>query len=126
WVEFTGQVSTEQLYRLYHRTTIFVFPTLYESQGVVLVEAMAFGLPVLASKIGPILDVVSLEEGSALLIDPYNTEEIAQAIIKLFHDEALRSELSVKGRKLTSSRFPWSRIAQDMLAMYGELVQGQG
>ncbi len=126
WVEFPGRLSTEPLYRLYRDATIFVFPTLYESQGVVLVEAMAFGLPVIASRIGPLLDVVSLEEGSALLIDPYNAEEIAQAIIKLLQDEPLRNKLSAKGRKLASSRFPWSRVAEDMLAMYKELVPGKG
>ena len=123
WVEFTGELATEALYQLYRDATILVFPTLYESQGVVLLEAMAFGLPVIASKIGPIVDVVSLEEGSALLIDPGNTEEIARIIIKLLHDESLRDELSAKGRKLASSRFSWSRTAQDMLDIYSELVQ---
>ncbi len=75
-VEFTGQLPTEPLYQQYRNATVFVFPTHYESQGKVLIEAMAFGLPVIASRIGPIMDVVSLEEGSAVLVDPDNTEEI--------------------------------------------------
>ena len=123
WVEFTGELSTEPLYKLYRDVTVFVFPTHYESQGVVLLEAMAFGLPVIASRIGPVLDVVSLEKASALLIDPDNTEEIAEAIIKLLGDESLRNKISAKGRKLASSRFSWSQTAQGMLAMYEELIE---
>lgn len=125
-VEFTGELSTEPLYKLYQDATIFVFPTRYETQGMVLVEAMAFGLPVIASRISPIMDVVSLEEGSALIIDPDNPEEIARAIIRLLQDEPLRNELSAKGRKLASTRFPWSQVAEDMLVMYEELVPSGG
>ena len=122
-VEFTGQLPTEPLYRCYRNATVFVFPTHYESQGIVLVEAMAFGLPVIASRIGPITDVVSLEEGSAVLINPNNTEELTSAIIKLLQDEPTRVALSARGRKLAASRFSWSHIARDMLAVYQEIIR---
>jgi len=123
YVEFTGQLPLETLYQQYRDATAFVFPTLYESQGKVLIEAMAFGLPVIASRIGPIMDVANLEEGSVVLVDPNNTEELSSAIIRLLGDESTRAALSASGRKLASSRFSWSRIASDMLSVYQELTR---
>jgi len=84
---------------------------------------MAFGLPVIASRIGPIMDVVNLETDSAILVNPDDTEEISSVIIRLLGDESMRTTLSIKGRKLASSRFSWSRIASDMLSVYRELIE---
>ena len=123
YVAFTGQLPLETLYQQYRDATALVFPTLYESQGKVLIEAMAFGLPVIASRIGPIMDVVSLEEGSAVLVEPHNPEEIAGAITGLLRDECKRTGLSARGRKLASSRFSWSRTAEDTLAVYRKIIR---
>ena len=125
YMEFTGQLPLETLYQHYRDATALIFPTLYESQGKVLIEAMAFGLPVIASRIGPIMDVVSLEKGSAILIEPDNPEEIAGAITGLLRNECKRAGLSARGRKLASSRFPWSRTARDTLAVYQEIIQDE-
>jgi len=121
-VEFTGAVSQETLYGLYQKATIFVFPTLYEIQPVAIPEAMAFGLPVAASRIGPIEDVVNLEKGCALLFDPDNTGEIAGVLIQLLQDEELRRELSTKGKKLAYEKFTWEESARDMLKIYERMI----
>ncbi len=121
-VEITGEVPQESLYELYHSATIFVFPTLYETQGQVLLEAMAFGLPVIASRIGPIEDMVNLEKGSAILVDPNNIDEIADSVIRLLEDESLRQELSAKGKKLVSQGFSWEQIAKEMLKVYEKVL----
>jgi glycogen synthase len=121
-VEFTGPVSQETLYDLYQKAAIFVFPTLYEIQPVAIPEAMAFGLPVAASRIGPIEDMVNLEQGCALLFDPANTGEIAGVIIRLLQDETLRRELSAKGKKLAYAKFTWEESARDMLKIYKKVV----
>lgn len=120
-VEFTGEVPREHLYELYQNATVFVLPTLYENQPLVVLEAMAFGLPTIASKIGPIEDIVKLEEGSVVLIDPSNPGEIADAVIRLLKDEAVRQELSAKGRKLVSERFDWRQVARETLNLYAQL-----
>jgi glycosyltransferase involved in cell wall biosynthesis len=122
-VEFTGQVSQETLYDLYQKATIFVFPTLYEIQPVAVPEAMAFGLPVAASRIGPIQDIVSLEKDCALLFDPADTGEIAGVIIRLLRDETLRRELAARGRKLAYEKFTWEESAREMLKIYERIVQ---
>ena len=120
-VEFAGEVSRERLYELYQKATVFALPTLYEMQALVVIEAMAFGVPVIASRIGPVEDTVKMEEGSAMLVDPNNPEEIAGAVIRVFENEALRRELSAKGEKLVSQRFTWGQIAAETLKLYDRL-----
>jgi len=120
-VAFTGEVSREYLYHLYQSATIFVLPTLYETQGLVVIEAMAFGLPVVASRIGPIEDIVRLGEGGAILIDPCSQKEIVSAIIRLLEDEGLRQELSARGKRLVSGRLAWGQIARETLNLYAKL-----
>jgi glycosyltransferase involved in cell wall biosynthesis len=122
WVEFTGEISREELYRLYSEAAIFLFPTTAEAQGLVMAEAMAFGLPVIASNIEPIQDMVSHEENSAILIDPYDVEGIADAINRLFEDNTLRQSVTSKGEKL-ARLFSHEYIATEMLGLYGRLLE---
>ena len=122
YVEFKGMVTREELYNLYNDAKLFVFPTTAESQGVVLVEAMTFGLPVVASSIEPIRDVVSLNEGSAILVDPYDVDGIARAVIRLLEDSSLRQSMSQKGQELArglSSR----RNAERLFALFNQLIE---
>jgi len=122
YVEFRGELGKQELYNLYSDAILFLFPTTAESQGLVLIEAMAFGLPVISSTIEPIADVVSQEEGSAILVDPYDVDGMAAAIIRVIQDSSLRQSMSQKARKLAES-FSWERIAAQTLALYNELVK---
>lgn len=121
-IEFAGEVSRKRLYELYQNATVFTLPTLYETQLLVHLEAMSFGLPVIISRIAPIENTVGLQKGSALLIDPNSPNEIADAIIRVFGDEALRKELSAKGGKLVWGKFGWDQIARDTLNLYNRLA----
>jgi len=100
YVKFCGEVSPQELYQAYESATLFAFPTLAETQGAVVLEAMSFGLPVIASKIGPIEDIVKLEPGCAKLINSNDTSELANAIITVLKDKKIAEEMSVKGKKL--------------------------
>lgn len=121
-VDFPGHLSFERLFELYRDATVFIFPTLQESQGKVLIEAMAFGLPVIASRIGPIENVVDLDEGSAILVEPGDSGAIAGETIRLLGDASLRQAMAVRARQLARSRFSWERIAGDTLAAYRGLL----
>jgi len=120
-VEFTGEVPRERLYALYQDSAVFALPTLYETQLLVHLEAMAFGLPVIISRIGTIENTLQSEKGSAMLIDPNNQSEIADAIIKVLGDETLRQELSNKGKKLVREKFDWRQIATETLDLYNRV-----
>jgi glycosyltransferase involved in cell wall biosynthesis len=121
-VEFTGAVPQKALYNFYNMATVFVFPTLYEIQPVAIPEAMAFGLAVAASRIGPIEDMVNLAKGCALLFNPEDTEEITGVIIRLLQDEELRREMANKGAKLAREKFTWEQSARDMLKAYEKVL----
>jgi len=120
-VDFLGEVPPGDLHELYQEASIMVFPTLYETQGFVLIEAMAFGLPVIASKIAPIEDVVNLEDGSAMLVEP-NAEQLTGAILTLLGDSELMKTLSVKGKQLVFREFPWEKTAMNTLKLYETLL----
>lgn len=124
YVEFKGMVTRQELYKLYSDAILFLFPTTAEVQPTVLMEALAFGLPVIASTIEPIADVVSQKEGSAILIDPYDVNGIAAAIIRLLQDSPLRQSMSQRAQELAQS-LSYEHIAAQTLALYKELVQSK-
>ena len=124
WVEFRGEVSKQELYELYSEATLFLLPSLAESQGVVLVEAMAFGLPVIASTIEPFAEVANQEEGSAILVDPHDVDGLAAAIIRLLEDSSLRQSMSQKAKRVAKN-FSWEQVATCTLALYEKLVQNK-
>lgn len=119
---FTGRLSWEELFGLYQKATLFVFPTLYETQGLVLLEAMAFGVPVIASRIGPIVDITSMEANCAMLVNPLNADEIADATIELLKQDTLRRKMSAKGKELVA-RLSWEKIGQQTFKMYESIIK---
>lgn len=121
-VEFTGALPRWKIYELYEKASVVVFPTLYETQGMVLIEAMAFGVPVIASNIGPIRDIAELRNGSAILIDPHDLEELGNAIIRVIRNGKLREELCRKGRESVRRYFAWDRIARRTTDTYEMVV----
>jgi glycosyltransferase involved in cell wall biosynthesis len=120
FVEFTGEIPREKLTVLYNQATIFAFPTLAELQPLVLLEAMSYGLPVVASRIGPIMDIASMFPNSALLVDQ-DSESFAESINKLLDDNTLRIELSQNAKKLASG-FSWNAVANRSLELYARLT----
>ena len=120
-VHFVGYVSPEDLPR-YHRTsTLLCAPaTGFESFGIVLLEAMAAGLPIVASDIAGYRTVLrDCEQG--FLVPPGDEQAIAQAIVKLLKDPTRCAELAECGRR-TAARYDWEIIAKQVLAYYDELL----
>jgi len=96
-----GWVSYDEMPKVYNSTDVFVYPSYatksWEEQfGFALLEAMACGVPVITTKSGSIPEVVG---NSVIIIEPKNSKKLAEAIIKVLHDEDLRKSLSEKGRK---------------------------
>lgn len=116
WVGF---VAPEDLQALYRLTTAVVIPTLFEAASGPLWEAFAAGVPAACS------NVTSLPEqadGAALIFDPSNPLEIADAVARLWSDAAIRSELIDRGRK-NVSRFDWGRTAAIFRAHYRNVAR---
>jgi glycosyltransferase involved in cell wall biosynthesis len=113
-VRFFGFVPEMTLVALYRVADIFVFPSLYEGFGFPPLEAMANGTPVITSRLSSLPEVVG---DAALTIDPYRTEEIANAMKTLFDDGALRDLLSSRGRE-RASFFSWEKAVGQIHAAY--------
>jgi glycosyltransferase involved in cell wall biosynthesis len=117
-IEVTGYVSAEQLASFYQRAAIFAFPSLDEGFGIPVLEAMAFGVPVLTSNRSALSEVAG---SAALLVDPLCTDKIAEGLRQLMQRQDLRADLSKRGR-LRAAEFPWTRAVQQTYEVYRELL----
>jgi len=104
-----GWVAESDLPYLMAGANLFCFLSFYEGFGIPLLEAMASGVPVLASDIPALREVAG---SAALFVNPHNIEEISSLIDKLINDEGLRDELVVKGLKRVEY-FNWEKCGQE-------------
>lgn len=110
-VYIPGWVSEQDLPYIYNAATAFVFPTKHEGFGIPILESLACGLPTIASDI-PVLREIA--EDAVLYFDQNNKHSIAEAMVRIVKDEALRKELITKG--LTQSgKFSWHQCAMETL-----------
>jgi glycosyltransferase involved in cell wall biosynthesis len=110
-VQLLGWLPFEDVPSIYHASEAFVFPTLHEGFGLPVLEAMACGIPVVCSKIEPLLEVAG---NAALFVDPYSPDGIAAGIIAVLSDGALRDELIQKGLA-RAKKFTWESTARATL-----------
>jgi phosphatidylinositol alpha-mannosyltransferase len=120
-VHFIGHVSAEELVRYYQTSDVFCAPsTGQESFGIVLLEAMAAGRAIVASRIPGYAEVV--EDGAeALLVEPKSREALATALVRLLGDAELRRNLGERGRQ-KAARYDWSHVAGQVLDFYEETI----
>jgi phosphatidylinositol alpha-mannosyltransferase len=120
-VHFIGYVPPEELPRYYHTATIFCAPsTGFESFGIILLEAMAAGLPIVATDIAGYRSVV--QDGIDGLLFPKGDERaLAEALIELLRDPARRVSMSAAGKR-KAAQYDWDIIAQNVLAFYERLI----
>jgi glycosyltransferase involved in cell wall biosynthesis len=116
-VIFAGYLPQEDLASAYQGASLFLFPSLYEGFGLPPLEAMASGVPVVASRTSSLPEVLG---EAAILVDPYNIEEIAQAMKNVLRDEDLRLSLIEKGLA-RAKLFSWEKAARKTLEVYKEL-----
>lgn len=121
-VEFVGYVPPEVLPRFYHSADIFCAPSLgFESFGIVLLEAMAAGLPVVASDIAGYRSlIVDGQEG--LLTPPGQPEALAAALCRLLDQPALRQYLGRQGQ-LKVRNYSWDHIVDKVLDVYQDTIE---
>ena len=120
-VVFVGHASYDELPRFYKSADIFCAPaTSWESFGIVLLEAMAVGKPVIASNIEGYASVVT-HGVDGLLVPPKDEEMLAQALVSLLRDKSLREQMGAKGR-LKAQNYSWEHVARRVLDYYTRVL----
>ena len=102
-VQVTGYLTNEQLVEYYRRASIFAFPSLDEGFGMPVLEAMAYGVPVIASNTSALPEVCG---EAAFLVDPQSTEQIAEALYRLVKEPDLRESYIARGLA-RAPQFSW-------------------
>ena len=115
-----GRVPEELIADLYNAADVFVFPSLKEGWGLVALEAMASGVPVVASDIEPLTEFMEHRKNS-LLVSPLNYGALAEEIIRALEDGALREKLKTGGAD-TAGQYGWDRVALEHLNIYGGIL----
>jgi glycosyltransferase involved in cell wall biosynthesis len=115
-VQRTG-VSRNELVDLYNQADVLVMPSLYEGFGLPVLEAMACGLPVVASRRGALAEVAG---GAAVMVEP-EVEELQEAMLRVLLDSGLRAQLTASGLQ-RAAQFTWDRTARMTADLYKEIA----
>ena len=118
-VKFLDYVDGRLLPALYAASCAVVLPSLYEGFGLPVLEAMACGTPVVASRIGPVLEAAG---EAASLVDPQDVDALAAAMQRIVDDEVLRAELRARGL-VRAREFTWEATARGVLTVMTEAVR---
>jgi alpha-1,3-rhamnosyl/mannosyltransferase len=113
-----GYIPQKFLPNLYRGASVFVYPSFYEGFGLPVIEAMACGIPVIASKTSSFPEIV---DGAGILINPYDPNELKEAIMQALEDSQIRRELSEKGLK-RAKLFSWKKCASETLTIYEKIL----
>jgi glycosyltransferase involved in cell wall biosynthesis len=113
-IRFLGQISKDEACYLYNSAALFVYPSFFEGFGFPPLEAQATGLPVVASNRSSLPEILG---DSALLVDPWRTDELVYAIQELISSSTLRDTLKERGFK-NVRRFSWLTAAKEVLNLF--------
>ncbi|MDJ0516700.1 MAG: glycosyltransferase [Trichodesmium sp. MO_231.B1] len=120
-VSFAGMIPRSQLIDRFFEADIFVFPPIWdEGFGIPPVEAMAAGTPVVATRSGAVLETVQ-DGKTGFLVDKNNAPALADAILKLLGNDALRESMGRAGRQRAFEYFTWEQAADQTLQLYETL-----
>jgi len=116
-----GRLPVEEVVGCYARAEVAVVPSLYEGFCLPAAEAMACGLPVVATTAGALPEVV--EDGKCgILVPPRDHHALAGALKRLLDDESLRQAMGEEGRERVKRHFTWEEAARKTLEVYQEVV----
>jgi glycosyltransferase involved in cell wall biosynthesis len=118
-VEWLGNVTGPELAREYNRADVFCLPSVQEGFGIVFLEAMAAGKPIVAARAAAVPEVVQ----DGILVEPDNAEALADGLIRLHRDPRLRASLGAAGRK-NVQQFDVQSVAARFLSEVSEVAPG--
>lgn len=114
-VIIAGEVSEDGLENWYQKADIFALFPEYEAFGLVFLEAMAHGVPVLTHKVGAVEEVL---DDAAMLTEAYNSAQVKVGLTKLIEDDKFRQELGQGGYNYVKEKFSWQKTAEKFLELF--------
>lgn len=117
-----GYVSEDHIPGLYRLAKAFLFPSFYEGFGLPPLEAMAGGTPVMASDAGSLKEVLG---DAALIIDPHDTDSMAEGLERIIEDDVLRRQLKARGLRQVQ-KFDWIKTARETVDVYRKTMNLEG
>jgi glycogen(starch) synthase len=120
-IHFTGWLTPEQIAAWYRRADVLVVPSRYEPFGMVVLEGMLHGLPIVASAVGGPAEILD-DERTGLLFPPMDIHTLSRQLTRLVHNAALRQELGTAAATQLRDRWLWPYIVQAMHHVYEELI----
>lgn len=121
-IEMLGSIAREELPPHYRTASVLVLPTFEDNCPMVVLEAMAAGVPVAASRVGGVPDLIE-HEVDGLLFDPYNPSDMRSCIERLIQDSSLRSAIAARGHTKARTHFHPRVIAEKHLEIYKCLLK---
>ena len=121
-VTFESNIDSLRLVELYATSEVAVVPSLYEGFSLPAAEAMASGVPVVATTGGSLPEVVGTEGETGILVPPKDVGALAVAIRELLDDPARRGGMGLAGRQRVLDMFTWSRAAEATATVYREAI----
>jgi alpha-1,3-rhamnosyl/mannosyltransferase len=117
-LKLLGYISDEDLAALYGGSSVMVYPSLYEGFGLPILEAMSCGCPVICTRTSSLPEVAG---NAALFVDPYNPQELADAIATVVDDITIRRDLIERGFR-QAAKFSWEKTAVETLKVFRSLL----
>ena len=118
-VEFLGRLERDAIVALYHGADAMLNPSRVDNMPNSVLEALACGLPVISTRVGGVPYIVQDGE-TALLVAPDNPHEMAQAIVRIYRDKALRAHLRENGCREVA-QYAWQEVRPQWLSLYGNV-----
>jgi glycosyltransferase involved in cell wall biosynthesis len=124
-VKFVSDVSDDRLVELYAKASVAVVPSLYEGFSLPAIEAMACGVPLVATTGGALPEVVGTDGETGLLVPPGDPYALAWALGRVLDDPDLSHRLAGAGRRRALDRFTWKACAQGTVEHYRWVLERQ-
>jgi glycogen(starch) synthase len=120
-IDLPGFLGDDELRQLVHRAGCVVIPSLYEPFGVVALEALAAGAPLIVARTGGLAELI-VDTDAGLTFEPGNPEDLAHVVEMVLRDSALAQQLTENARRLIETKYAWNAVAKSVAHVYDAAI----